>query len=98
MRSPDDRIYDQELRRRATEDGDLDVTFIYTRTAPEGEARPVGRISADDLSMYGFPVVEEPIVYVCGPTGFVERVSDLLIDLEHDPAKIKTERFGPSGP
>jgi ferredoxin-NADP reductase len=98
VRSPDDRIYDQELRRRATADGDLGLTFIYTRTAPDGDARPVGRISADDLSMHGFPPEAEPIVYVCGPTGFVERVSDLLIDLGHDPAKIKTERFGPSGP
>ena len=56
------------------------------------------RICSDDLSMHGFPPEAEPIVYVCGPTGFVERVSDLLIDLGHDPAKIKTERFGPSGP
>ena len=60
--------------------------------------RPVGRISADDLVSYGWAPELEPTVYVCGPTSFVESVSDLLVGLGHDPAKIKTERFGPSGP
>jgi ferredoxin-NADP reductase len=34
---------------------------------------------------------------VCGPTGFVEAVSALLVSLGYDPRRIKTERFGPSG-
>jgi len=74
------------------------VTFIYTRTAPEDEPRPAGRISLDDLVSYGWPAEAEPTCYVCGPTGFVETVSDLLIFLGHDPTRIRTERFGPSGP
>jgi ferredoxin-NADP reductase len=98
VRAPEDQIYGQELRRRAMQDGGLDVTDIYTRTAPEGEQRPVGRISPEDLVSYGWAPELEPTVYVCGPTGFVESVSDLLVALGHDPAKIKTERFGPSGP
>ena len=98
VRTPEDQIYDQELRRRATQDGGLDVTVIYTRSAPESEQRPVGRISADDLRSHGWPADVEPACYVCGPTAFVEAVSDLLVALGHDPAKIKTERFGPSGP
>jgi len=98
VRTPEDQIYHQELRRRATQDGELDVTVIYTRSAPEGEQRPVGRIGADDLVSHGWPADVEPACYVCGPTAFVEAVSDLLVALGHDPAKIKTERFGPSGP
>jgi ferredoxin-NADP reductase len=98
VRAPEDQIYDQELRRRVTQDGGLDVTVIYTRSAPEGEQRPLGRISADDLVSHGWPADVEPTCYVCGPTAFVETVSDLLVALGHDPAKIKTERFGPSGP
>ena len=98
VRTPEDQIYAPELRRRAAEDGGLDVTVIHTRSAPEGELRPVGRISADDLVSYGWPAEVEPTCYVCGPTAFVETVSDLLVALGHDPAKIKTERFGPSGP
>jgi ferredoxin-NADP reductase len=98
VRTPEDQIYAPELRRRAAEDGGLDVTVIHTRSAPEGGLRPVGRISADDLGSYGWPAEVEPACYVCGPTAFVETVSDLLVALGHDPAKIKTERFGPTGP
>jgi ferredoxin-NADP reductase len=98
VRGPEDRIYHDELRHRAAEDGGLGVTFIYTRTAPGDEARPAGRISLDDLVSYGWPAEAEPTCYVCGPTGFVETVSDLLIFLGHDSTRIRTERFGPSGP
>jgi ferredoxin-NADP reductase len=98
VRTPDDRIYDHELRRRSTEDSGLDITFLYTRTAPEGETRLVGRITAEDLLRYGWPPDLEPTCYACGPTPFVETVADLLIDLGHKPMRIRTERFGPTGP
>ena len=98
MRTPEDRIYDHELRRRATEDDGLAITFLYTRTAPEGETRSVGRVTAEDLVAYGWPADLEPTCYVCGPTAFVETVSNLLVGLGHDPTMIRTERFGPSGP
>jgi len=35
--------------------------------------------------------------YVCGPTPFVEAVADALVQLGHEPHRIKTERFGPTG-
>jgi ferredoxin-NADP reductase len=98
VRAPEDRIYDHELRRRATEDGGLDITFLYTRAAPEGETRPVGRITTEDLLTYGWPADLEPTCYVCGPTPFVETVADLLIEIGHNPTRIRTERFGPTGP
>jgi ferredoxin-NADP reductase len=98
VRTPADRIYDPELQRRATQDSGLDITFLYTRTAPAGETRPVGRITAQDLLRYGWPPDLEPTCYVCGPTPFVETVADLLIDLGHNPTRIRTERFGPTGP
>jgi ferredoxin-NADP reductase len=37
------------------------------------------------------------VAFVCGPTGFVETAADLLVDIGHDPANIRTERFGPTG-
>jgi ferredoxin-NADP reductase len=43
------------------------------------------------------PPADEPTCYVCGPTAFVEVVADLLTTAGHDPARIRTERFGPSG-
>jgi ferredoxin-NADP reductase len=97
MRTPNDRIYDHELQRRATQDGGLDITFLYTRTAPEGETRSAGRIMAEDLVAYGWPADVEPTCYVCGPTPFVETVADLLTNLGHNPTRIRTERFGPTG-
>jgi ferredoxin-NADP reductase len=38
-----------------------------------------------------------PACFVCGPTGFVETVADLLVAAGHDPAAVRTERFGPTG-
>ena len=40
---------------------------------------------------------ERPGVYVCGPTPFVEAVAEALVQLGHDPRRVKTERFGPTG-
>jgi ferredoxin-NADP reductase len=36
-------------------------------------------------------------VYVCGPTRMVEAVATTLVELGHDPARVHTERFGPTG-
>jgi ferredoxin-NADP reductase len=98
VRTPEDRIYDHELQSRATQDSGLDITFLYTRKAPAGETRPVGRITTKDLLAYGWPPDVEPNCYVCGPTPFVETVADLLTEQGHNPTRIRTERFGPTGP
>jgi ferredoxin-NADP reductase len=92
VRTPADVFYAGELRR--PEPG-LDVTFLYTREPPEGWARPAGRLTAADLDAGPGPAA--PDCFVCGPTGFVEAVAGVLLDLGHDARKIKTERFGPSG-
>ncbi len=96
LRTPDDRIYAAELRRRAAEDGGLDVAYVYTREAPAGSPRPPGRIRADDLLAHGWPPDFEPTCYVCGPTPLVEAVAGLLVAAGHDPDRIRTERFGGS--
>jgi ferredoxin-NADP reductase len=94
VRTPDDRLYAAELRRRVGDDGGLDVTWIYTRAAPESDPRGPGRLRVDDLTAHGWPADFEPTCYVCGPTGFVELAAALLIDAGHDPARVRTERFG----
>jgi hypothetical protein len=38
-----------------------------------------------------------PLAFVCGPTPLVEAVASALVKLGHDPARVKTERFGPTG-
>ncbi len=94
VRTPEDRIYAAELRRRAAEDGGLDVAWVHTRAAPEGDPRPPGRVMPEDLVAHGWPPDFEPTCYVCGPTGFVEAAAGMLIAVGHDPARIRTERFG----
>jgi ferredoxin-NADP reductase len=97
VRTPDEVIYRDELRRRVRDDRGLDVAYAYSREAPEGWPRPPGRIDAAQLAEAGWPPDFGPTCYVCGPTGFVESVARLLVDAGHDPALIRTERFGPSG-
>jgi ferredoxin-NADP reductase len=90
-------LYREELDRLSRKDGGLHVTFAFTRTAPPGSAWRTGRITARLLAEAGWPSADEPDVFVCGPTGFVESAANLLVDLGHDPQRIRTERFGSPG-
>jgi ferredoxin-NADP reductase len=93
VRTPADAFYGAEL---AAADGEK-VDLLYTRSAPPGALRPASRLSRADLADLSWSGGVRPRCYVCGPTGFVEAVASLLLDLGHDPAHIRTERFGPSG-
>ncbi|WP_045875429.1 ferredoxin reductase [Pseudofrankia sp. DC12] len=97
VRGPDDAYYATELRRRAPADGGLDVTYVYTRAVPTGWPAPPRRITSADLGAAGWPADLEPLCFVCGPTGFVEAVAGQLVGQGHDPGRIRTERFGPTG-
>jgi ferredoxin-NADP reductase len=35
--------------------------------------------------------------FLCGPTPLVEAVATALVDVGHDPTRVKSERFGPTG-
>ncbi|WBB68953.1 ferredoxin reductase [Micromonospora sp. WMMD812] len=97
VRTPDDVFYADELLRRGRDDLGLDVAYLYTRQAPEGWRGEPHRIGLADVNNHGWPSDLEPLNYVCGPTGFVEAVADLLVGLGHQPRRVKTERFGPTG-
>jgi ferredoxin-NADP reductase len=86
VRTPEDALYADELRRRTRDDRGLDVAYLYTRKT--------GRITVSTLNTHGWPADFEPACFVCGPTGFVETVADILVALGHDPRRIRTERFG----
>jgi ferredoxin-NADP reductase len=49
------------------------------------------------LTAVGPSVPERPRIFVCGPTAFVERAADVLVELGHPPGSIHAERFGPTG-
>ena len=96
-RNPQSALFADELAEAARHDAALEVTHVYTRTVPPGWPDPPGRVTGDVLAAAGWPPQAKPAVFVCGPTGFVETVADLLVGAGHQPGKIKTERFGPSG-
>jgi ferredoxin-NADP reductase len=91
VRTADDAYFRRELE--APSPG-LEITWVYTRRAPSGWSGAVGRVTAEVLAAETVPSAELPTVYVCGPTGFVETVAGALVGLGHDPARVRTERFG----
>jgi ferredoxin-NADP reductase len=96
-RTPDDVYYSAEIHQRAADGSGFGVTQIFTRQAPAGSRRSAHRLGHADLQPIADLAVAEATAYVCGPTGFVEAVADLLLDVGVDASRIRTERFGPSG-
>ncbi|MDQ3867131.1 MAG: ferredoxin reductase [Actinomycetota bacterium] len=94
-RSWDEIIYRDELARLHG-DG-LCVVHTLTRSQPPDWTGYARRVDAAMLAEVGPSPVELPRVYVCGPTPFVEAVAGTLVQLGHDPERVKTERFGPTG-
>lgn len=93
-RSLPEVVYREELA--AVTDG-VEVRLVLTREQPPGWDGYGRRIDRDILAEAAWAPEDDPLVYVCGPTGFVETVANCLVDLGHDPESVKTERFGPTG-
>jgi len=93
-RTFDTVIYREELMRLA-EANEIEVIFTLTREQREGWRS--GRVDQTVLEEVAWSPAEGPLVYVCGPTSFVEVVAESLVALGHDPSRIRTERFGATG-
>jgi ferredoxin-NADP reductase len=93
-RSPGDVIYRAELDQLT--DG-VEVVQTLTREQPEGWTGYARRVDAELLGEVAWPAEQGPLAFVCGPTSFVESVADGLVALGYPPARVKTERFGPTG-
>jgi ferredoxin-NADP reductase len=96
-RSPGTLLYAQEIAGLAARSAGLTADIVYTRAAPQGWGGPVGRLDAARLKDLAGPLDPAVQCFVCGPTGFVEGVANLLVSLGLGPRQIRTERFGPSG-
>ena len=95
-RSMADVIYREELSRLA-DSGVADVVFTLTREWPAEWTGYRRRIDMELLRAVSWTPAERPLVYVCGPSAFVESAANALVDLGHDASRIRTERFGPTG-
>jgi ferredoxin-NADP reductase len=86
VRSADEVIYADEL-------GD-DAILTFTREPPPGWAGHTGRIDAGLIADAAIPGCT---TFICGTNGFVETAGQLVMEAGADPARILTERFGPTG-
>jgi ferredoxin-NADP reductase len=91
----DDIIYRQELEQLNGQA--LTVVHTLTRSQPPHWSGYSRRVDAELLANVGLGSEEWPLVYVCGPTAFVETVAETLVHAGHEPARIRTERFGATG-
>jgi ferredoxin-NADP reductase len=94
-RALDDVIYREELASLAADQ--VDVRFTLTREWPEDWTGFRRRVDEELLREIAWSPQERPLAYICGPTAFVEAAASGLVALGHEPHRIKTERFGPTG-
>src|SRR4030095_7295406 len=93
-RSWDDVIYRDEVIKLGSGPG-VKVVQTLTRAQPPGWTGFKRRIDADMLAEVAPAASVRPNIFICGPTAFVETAAQILVELGHEPARVKTERFGP---
>jgi ferredoxin-NADP reductase len=96
-KSHEDVIYREELAEMARSDASLAIINTLTREHSEVWSGRRGRIDRALLMEACFPPQQRPWTFICGPTQFVEDISQILVWLGYDPPTVKTERFGPTG-
>lgn len=90
-------IYQGELDQLVKSSSMLEVIPTLTRVQPSGWTGYKRRIDAEMLREVAWPVAQRPLVFICGPTSFVETAATGLVTLGYETSRIKTERFGPTG-
>jgi ferredoxin-NADP reductase len=94
-RTFEDIIYREELEDRA---GDrVEVFHTLTRGHPPAWTGYTRRIDNEMLTEVAWPASEQPHVFICGSTRFVDAAADGLVALGYPPLSIRTERFGATG-
>jgi len=96
-RTLEDVIYREELDELGSRGDGFEVVHTLTREQPAGWTGYARRIDPELLDEVAWPVEDEPKVFVCGSTRFVDAAADGLVGLGYDPHWIRTERFGATG-
>jgi ferredoxin-NADP reductase len=96
-RSHEDIIYRDELNNLNDNKIRLEVIHTFTRVPPPGWTGYRRRIDVSLLREVAWSPEQRPLIFVCGPTSFVEVAATGLVVLGHETQRIKTERFGATG-
>ena len=96
-RSLEEVIYHDELEGLVKSSKILEVVYTLTREQPPGWTGYSRRIDIDMLREVSWAPDRQPLIFVCGPTSFVETAAASLVTLEYNSGQIKTERFRPTG-
>lgn len=83
VRRPEDLYYADELPGPETR-------IIYTRRAPAGNARGVGRLDREDIP----PLPDSGLAYICGSQSFAEAATDLILNGGIAVDRVRIERSG----
>jgi ferredoxin-NADP reductase len=96
-RTLDEALYREELAQLGRPGSALDVVYTLTRRSPSGWSGYRRRVDREMLAAVAFPPSAQLHLFVCGPTPMVESAAAALVELGHASARVKTERFGPTG-
>jgi ferredoxin-NADP reductase len=96
VRTLDDVIYQREIDELGGLEN-VDVQIALTQEWPDDWQGLRGRLDKTVLESAAWDSGDPGTTYICGPTPFVEALSSALVELGQDAARIKTERFGPTG-
>jgi ferredoxin-NADP reductase len=96
-RTIDDVIYRTELDDLGAAGDGLRVAHTLTRAQPPGWQGYARRIDGPMLAEVLAPLGADPLVYICGPTLLVEAAANGLVEGGVPAARVRTERFGPTG-
>ena len=96
-RTYEDVIYREELDGLAAKRDGLEVFHTLTRSQPSGWKGYARRIDDAMLKEVSGPITRDALVFICGPTALVEAAASSLERIGIPAARIKTERFGPTG-
>ncbi len=96
-RTQADIIYRAELDRLSEANDGLTVFHTLTREKPSGWQGYTRRVDETMLKEVAWPAEQNPAVFICGPTSFVEAAASLLVAMGYEPRTVKTERFGATG-
>ena len=96
VRTEDDILYREELERMSDNDPSLHVVTTVTRGTSKDW---IGNTRRIDQGMIDSALVNTGVkpesAYVCGGSGFVESIANILLDTGLDFKQIHIERFGP---